>query len=67
MITSDLKVPGTFCVIEAEDGKFLVRDPYGKIECKRDSKEAAQRVVDAANKAMRDYNNGVRIYHGGDI
>lgn len=66
-ITCDLKVPGKFAVIENASGGFDVRDPYGKIECTRPTKEAAQRVVDAANKALNDWNNGDRISHGGDI
>lgn len=66
-IQCDLKVSGQFQVLENAKGTFDVRDPYGVVECTRDSRESAQRIVDAANKAMRDHNNGARISHGGDI
>nr|WP_298113879.1 hypothetical protein [uncultured Pseudomonas sp.] len=66
-ITCNLKASGVFSIIENADGGFDVRDPYGKIECNRKSKEIAQRIADAANKAMRDWNDGDRISHGGDI
>jgi hypothetical protein len=67
MIAADLKVSGMFSVIESEDGKFLVRDPYGKIECSRNDRDTAQRIVSAANAAMASWNAGDRLSHGGDI
>lgn len=66
-VVTNGKVSGVFGVVEVEGG-FSIRDPYGKADSKVfTTRERAERCAAAANKAMQDYNNGVRISHGNDI